>query len=261
MTVSSPSDAAWTAADSPATTSGRGGTDGVGGVALRLREWPLLGTRMDIVPIVAGVARFDGDPTGAGVSRWHNVLLAVLLFTAVALVGLGAGYLLSVAQGRPEGTPARRTTSSKPSVSASPTATPARPTVRSGSQIERGRTEDLGYLLGARRAANGLTHVAFDRVQLLRGDAAAKYAREHGMDAEAARSGLVVNENPRSRDLVLAPDVKVLGGVKLAASSDPEPVPLQTLLDALDAEGSSLPLELRYDKLGYVVQVTERRFG
>lgn len=217
---------------------------------------------MDIVPIVAGVARFDADPTGNGVSRWHNVLLAALLFTAVALVGLGAGYLLSVAQGRPEGTPARRTTSSEPTVSASsPTATPARPTVRSGSEIERGRTQDLGYLLGARRAATGLTHVAFDRVQLLRGDAAAKYAREHGMDAEAARSGLVVNENPRSRDLVLAPDVKVFGGVKLAASSDPEPVPLQTLLDALDEQGSSLPLELRFDKLGYVVRVTEKRFG
>ena len=68
--------------------------------------------------------------------------------------------------------------------------------------------------------------MSFDRVQLLRGDAAEKYAREHGGDSEAARSGLIVNENPRTRDLVLAPDVKVLGGVQLAASSDPEPVPL-----------------------------------
>jgi hypothetical protein len=217
---------------------------------------------MDIVPIVAGVARFDGDPTGAGVSRRHNALLAVLLFAAVALVGLGAGYLLSVAEGRPDSTTARATTSSAPSTTASsPAAAPARPTVPSGSEIERGRTQDLGYLLGARRAPNGLTHVAFDRVQLLRGEAAASYAREHGMDAESARSGLVVNENPRSRDLVLAPDVQVFGGVTLAASSDPEAVPLQTLLDALDEEGSSLTLELRYDKRGYVVRVTEKRFG
>ncbi len=206
--------------------------------------------------------RSDGDPTGAGVSQRHNVLLATLLFAAVALVGLGTGYLLSVAEGRPDGTHARSTTSSVPSTTApSPAATPARPTVPSGSEIERGRTQDIGYLLGASRTPDGLTHVAFDRVQLLRGEAAARYAREQGMDVESARSGLVVNENPRSRDLVLAPDVKVFGGVTLAASSDPEPVPLQTLLDALDEEGSSMALELRYDKRGYVVAVTEKRFG
>jgi hypothetical protein len=103
--------------------------------------------------------------------------------------------------------------------------------------------------------------VSFDRVQLLRGDAAEKYAKEHGGDSEAARSGLIVNENPRTRDLVLAPDVKILGGVQLAASSDPEQVPLKTLLDALDSKGSSIPLELRYDKLGYVVRVTEKRYA
>ena len=108
---------------------------------------------------------------------------------------------------------------------------------------------------------DGLTHVSFDRVQLLRGDAAEDYAKEHGGDSEAARSGLIVNENPRTRDLVLAPDVKILGGVQLAASSDPEPVPLKTLLDALDSKGSTIPLELGYDKLGYVVQVTEKRYA
>jgi hypothetical protein len=211
---------------------------------------------------VAVVARHYGDPPASGVSQRHNVLLAVLLLVAVALVGLGTGYLLSLTGGGPDGTSAGRTTSSSPSGSGSAaTPTPPRPTVASGSQIERGMTQDIGYFLGARRTANGLTHVAFDRVQLLRGDAAEKYAREHGGDTATARAGLIVNENPRTRDLVLAPDVKVLGGVKLAASSDPERVPVQTLLDALDSKGSTIPLELRYDKLGYVIQVTEKRYA
>ncbi len=217
---------------------------------------------MDIVPIVAGVGHSDGDPSRSGVSQRRNVLLGVLLFTAVALVGLGTGFLLSLTEGGSDGTQARRTTSSAPSPSgSSPTATPARPTGPSGSEIEKGLTKDIGYFLGASRAADGLTHVAFDRVQLLRGNAAEDYARKHDLDPDSARDGLIVNENPRSRDLVLAPDVKVFGGVRLAASSDPEQVPVQTLLDALDAEGDSLPLELRYDKLGYVVKVTEKRFG
>jgi hypothetical protein len=217
---------------------------------------------MDIAPIVAVVARHYGDPPAPGVSRQHNVLLGLLLFVAVALVGLGTGYLLSLTGGGSDGTSAGSTTSSRSSGSASAaTPTPPRPTVASGSQIERGLTQDIGYFLGARRTANGLTHVAFDRVQLLRGDAAEKYARKHGGNPTTARSGLIVNENPRTRDLVLAPDVKVLGGVQLAASSDPESVPVQVLLDALDSKGSTIPLELRYDKLGYVIQVTEKRYA
>jgi hypothetical protein len=217
---------------------------------------------MDIFPIVAGVSHSDGDPGRSGVSQRRNLLLGVLLFTAVALVGLGTGFLLSLTEGGSDGTQARRTTSSDPSATTtSATVTPPRPTGPSGSEIEKGLTKDIGYFLGASRDPEGLTHVAFDRVQLLRGDAAEDYARKHDRDPDSARDGLIVNENPRSRDLVLAPDVKVLGGVRLAASSDLEQVPLQTLLDALDAEGDSLPLELRYDKLGYVVEVTEKRFA
>jgi hypothetical protein len=210
---------------------------------------------------VAVVARDYGDPQGSGVSQRRNVVLAALLLVAAALVGLLIGYLLSRAGNGSDGTAAPRTTSSGSSESATATVTPPRPTTKSGSEIEKGLTRDLGYFLGASRDPDGLTHVSFDRVQLLRGDAAEKYAKEHGGDSEAARSGLIVNENPRTRDLVLAPDVKILGGVQLAASSDPEQVPLQTLLDALDSKGSTIPLELRYDKLGYVVQVTEKRYA
>ncbi len=211
---------------------------------------------------MAVVARDYGDPPGSGVSQGRNLILAALLLVAAALVGLLIGFLLSRADSGIDGTAAPRTTSSGSSVSSpSASVTPPRPTKASGSEIEKGLTKDLGYFLGASRDPNGLTHVTFDRVQLLRGDAAEKYAEEHGGDSDAARSGLIVNENPRTRDLVLAPDVKILGGVQLAASSDPEAVPLQTLLDALDSKGSTIPLELRYDKLGYVVQVTEKRYA
>jgi hypothetical protein len=211
---------------------------------------------------VAVVARDYGDPPGSGVSQRRSLLLAALLLVAAALVGLLIGFLLSRADNGIDGTASRRTPSSDPSTSASSaTVTPPRPTGPSGSEIEKGLTKDIGYFMGASRDPDGLTHVSFDRVQLLRGDAAEDYAEEHGGDSETARSGLIVNENPRTRDLVLAPDVKVLGGVQLAASSDPEPVPLTTLLDALDSKGSAIPLELRYDKLGYVVQVTEKRYA
>ena len=211
---------------------------------------------------MAVVARDYGDPPGSGVSQRRNLLLAALLLVAAALVGLLIGFLLSRADSGIDGAAPPPTTSSDPSAStSSATVTPPRPTGPSGSEIEKGLTKDLGYFLGASRDPDGLTHVSFDRVQLLRGDAAENYAQKHGGDSEAARSGLVVNENPRTRDLVLAPDVKILGGVQLAASSDPEPVPLQTLLDALDSKGGAIPLELRYDKLGYVVQVTEKRYA
>jgi hypothetical protein len=210
---------------------------------------------------VAVVAHHNGDPLGSGVSQRRGLLLAVLLLVAAALVGLLIGFLLSRTGSANDGAAARRTPSSVPSGSASATATSPRPTGPSGSQIEKGLTKDIGYFLGARRDAKGQTHVSFDRVQLLTGDAAEKYAKQHGGDTQTARSGLIVNENPRTRDLVLAPDVKILGGVQLAASSDPEQVPLQTLLDALDSKGSTISLELRFDKLGYVVQVTEKRYA
>jgi hypothetical protein len=210
---------------------------------------------------VAVVARDYGEPPGTGVSQRRNLLLAALLLVAAALVGLLIGFLLSRTEMGSDGTAAPRTTSPDPSSSAPSATATARATGPSGSEIEKGLTKDLGYFLGASRSPDGLTHVSFDRVQLLRGDAAEDYTEEHGGDSDAARSGLIVNENPRTRDLVLAPDVKVLGGVQLAASSDPEPVPLETLLDALDSKGSDIPLELRYDKLGYVVQVTEKRFA
>ena len=214
---------------------------------------------------MAVVARDLGDPPSPGVSQRHNLLLAALLLVAAALVGLLIGFLVSLFDTGIDNTAAPRTTTSDPSnpsaTTSSATMTPQRPTGPSGSEIEKGLMKDLGYFLGASRDPDGLTHVTFDRVQLLRGDAAEKYAEEHGGDSEAARSGLIINENPRTRDLVLAPDVKILGGVQLAASSDPEQVPLKTLLDALDSKGSTIPLELRYDKLGYVVQVTEKRYA
>jgi hypothetical protein len=215
-------------------------------------------------------------PANDSQERRRLLLLAALVLAGVSLVGLGAGYLLSVTDDY-RAQAAGRTPSPSPSGSASaPAATSPAPsrsrstvpsvpaprrTVRAASQVERGRTTDLGYVLGARSARDGV-HVTFDRVQRMTGRQAEDYAISHGLDPSLARlSGVVVNDNPRTRDLVLAPDVKVFGGVRLAASSDLEPVPLQTLLDALPSQGGSLTLGLTYDQLGYVIKVEEKRFA
>jgi hypothetical protein len=189
----------------------------------------------------------------------RSLLLASLVLVGVALVGLAVGFLLSRGGGGAADTTAGTPSTARTTASA-PTSPGVRPTVRAASQIERGRTTDIGYLLGARTRTDGL-HVTFDRVQLLTGAQAQKYAKDHGIDPQTMRHGVIVNENPRTRDLVLAPDVAVYGGVQLAASTDLERMPLQKLLDALATQGGSIPLVLTYDRLGYVVKVAERPTG
>jgi hypothetical protein len=193
--------------------------------------------------------------------RRHVATLVALMLVGVALVGLAAGFLLSrTRDDSGSGASAGRTASPAPTTATAPASPLPRPTVRAASEVERGKTSDVGYFLGARSLTDGV-HVTFDRVQELTGAAAEKYAREHRMDSSVAARGVLVNVNPRTRDLVLAPDVRVFGGVQLAASSDLEPVPLQRLLDALATRGGRLPLGLTYDRLGYVVKVEEKRFG
>jgi hypothetical protein len=180
-------------------------------------------------------------------------VVAVLL-TATAVVGLGVGLLLGLAGGGG-------------SVDASATATPtvsttgspsgaARPTTRAASEIEPGTTSDIGFFVGARQENDG-AHVTFDRVLLKLGRDARAYARQHHKKKPGPDGILLVNDNNLTRDLVLSPDVKVMGAAQLAGSQDPRPVPLKALLDAVASHGSELLLDLTYDKLGYVVRVQE----
>jgi hypothetical protein len=181
--------------------------------------------------------------------------VVALVLAAAALVGLGVGFLLSVAGDGRAGTTVAR----EPSPLTSPTTTSppaARPTTRAASEIERGTTSDIGYFIGAQREGDG-THVTFDRVLLKMGKDARDYARRYHKKKPGPDGILLVNDNDLTRDLVLAPDVSVLGTQSLAGSQDPKPVPLRALLDMVASHGDTLLLDLTYDKLGYVVKVQE----
>lgn len=181
--------------------------------------------------------------------------VVALVLGAAAIVGLGVGFLLSVADG--SGSGPTTATNTSPITAAPRSSTPAaRPTTRAASEIERGTTSDIGYFVGARDEGDG-THVTFDRVLLKMGRDARDYAKAHHKKKPGRDGILLVNDNDLTRDLVLAPDVEVLGAKQLAGSQDPRPVPLRSLLDAVASHGQTLLLDLTYDRLGYVVQVQE----
>jgi hypothetical protein len=184
----------------------------------------------------------------------RRVAFVAALLAVSAVVGLGVGSLLGVTGGGRKVT-ATPTSTPGESASASP-ATTASPTERSASEIERGTTSDIGYFLAARTENDG-THVTFDRVLLKLGKDARKYAKAYHKKPPGPDGILLVNDNNLTRDLVLAPEVKVLGAQQLANSPDPQPVPLKTLLDRVAGHGSRLLLDLTYDDLGYVTKVQE----
>ena len=181
--------------------------------------------------------------------RRRAAFVAVLL-VASAVVGLGAGSLLGLAGG---GGTIEATSPGTSSPSASST---ARPRTRASSEIEPGTTSDIGYFVGARDENDG-THVTFDRVLLKLGKDARKYAKTYHKKPPGPNGILLVNDNALTRDLVLAPDVKVFGAQQLTGAPALQSVPLQTLLDRVAIHGSDLLLDLTYDNLGYVTKVQE----
>lgn len=181
-----------------------------------------------------------------------KVALAIGLLVVVALAGLGIGWLLA-ATGGSSNTPGT-------SGSAAPTPSTSASTAGvKGSEIEAGRTTDFGYFLSATDKA-GATHITFDRAQLFVGKAADDYAKSHHMKTPVPNGYLLLNVNPKTRDLVLGPQVTVTGTRYLANSSQPVPVSLQTLLAALPAHGKQMPLDVKYDARGFVTSVSERFF-
>jgi hypothetical protein len=212
-----------------------------------------------------------GTVVNLGPEHQHTGALVGLVFAAVALVGLGTGFLVGwagdgspqdVASGSTSSTasPSSPSPSSESPSSESPSGSPSKktkPTTRAASEIERDRRNDLGYVVGARLAGDGM-HVSFDRALLFFGQDARREARSRGLQGQLRDGRLLVNQNPLLRDLVLSPDVRVLGGPRLANSGTLEPVPLESFLDAVGAGGSELLLELRFDRLGYLVEIREK---
>lgn len=184
--------------------------------------------------------------------------MVVALLIVVALAGLGIGWLVAATGG--DGGASKSGASSTPSESpwrSRPASTS--PTAKAGSEIESGRTRDFGYFLAA-RTRSGVTHITFDRATLLTGKAANDFAKAHKMETPVPNDYLVVNENPRTRDLVLGPGVKVTGTTFMAHSSEPTPVSLATLLTAIKDHGKEMRVDVTYDKNGFVIAVAERFF-
>lgn len=184
-------------------------------------------------------------------ARRAPVVLTALLAGA-AVAGLGTGALIAAGGGAgARGVPVTA------AIAAGSRTTPhPHRTVRAASEIERGTRADIGYLVGAHQEGDGL-HVTFDRVLLELGRDAAAYARATGKPDPGPDGVLLVNDNPLTRDLVLAPDVRVVGTRSLAARTTPTVVSRARLLDTIAAHGADVLLDLRYDRLGYVVEVRE----
>lgn len=197
--------------------------------------------------------RPEPPPSGNG----GKIALAIGLLFVVALAGLGIGWLLASFGGGGGGSASPSTSAStSPSASAS---TGTSPKPMATSQIEAGRTTDFGYFLAA-ATRGGVTHITFDRAQILVGKAANDYAKAHHMETPVPNDYLLLNVNKKTRDLVLGPEVAVTGTTIMANSTEPVPVSLQTLFDAIKAHGKEMPLDVKYDAHGYVVAVSERFF-
>lgn len=192
-------------------------------------------------------------PSGNG----GKIALAIGLLVVVALAGLGIGWMVA-ALGGSGGSSGSVTTPTTGSTAVPTTPVTSAP-VTKGSDIEAGRTTDFGYFLSATDKA-GATHITFDRAQLFVGKAADDYAKSHHMKTPVPNGYLLLNVNPKTRDLVLGPQVTVTGTRYLANSSQPVPVSLQTLLAALPAHGKQMPLDVKYDARGFVTSVSERFF-
>lgn len=168
-----------------------------------------------------------------------RVMLGIVL-GSVAAVGLSTGVLIGLAGGGQE-PPPTPTPPRQAVIAPSDTPTPSSqaPTEPADSDVEPGRRSDVGVFVSAREEDDGI-HVTFDRVQVVSGVE-------------------VINQNPKTRELVMSPQVAVFGGVHLAGSAQLQQISVQQLMGALPVVGSDTVLELTYDDLGYVVEVKEKQ--
>ena len=126
------------------------------------------------------------------------------------------------------------------------------------SAVEPGRKTDFGYVRSI-KSVDGVTHLAFDRAQLLTGKKAIAYSISKGMGDEVPNDYIVVNDNGKLRDLVLAPSAKVYGTGILRNTTEPVPVTLQEFAKAV-AKYKDVPVNITYDKQLRVVRMAEQFF-
>jgi hypothetical protein len=126
------------------------------------------------------------------------------------------------------------------------------------SAVEPGRKTDFGYVRSI-KTVEGVTRIAFDRAQLLTGKKAIAYSVRKGMGDEVPNDYIVVNDNRKLRDLVLAPSAKLYGTGILRNTTDPVPVTLQEFAKAI-SKYKDVPVNITYDNQLRVVRMTEQFF-
>jgi hypothetical protein len=187
--------------------------------------------------------------------RQHTPALVGLVLGAVAIVGLGTGALIGWAGGSADiPDPTTSVEATRASADHSQAPTPAPP---ASCHTPAHGSRDLGYFVGARQESTGV-HVSFDRALLYAGQDARHEARVLGLRNQLRHGTLLVNQNPQLRDRVLSPRVQVCGLEQLAGRDRPTPVTVQQLLSAVAARGSTVLLDLTYDRQGRVAHVQEK---
>ena len=128
------------------------------------------------------------------------------------------------------------------------------------SEIEAGRRSDFGYARRAKKV-DDLVHLSFDRANLLTGKKAIAYSRAKGMGDDVPNDYIIANDNPKLRNLVLAPSVVITGtGVLANGSVEPKPVTLAAFIAALQRYDDGIPVNITYDKQRSVVKIAEPFF-
>jgi hypothetical protein len=126
------------------------------------------------------------------------------------------------------------------------------------SAVEPGRKTDFGYVRSIKTVA-GVTHISFDRAQLLTGKKAIAYSISKGMGDEVPNDYIVVNDSKKLRDLVLSPSAAIYGSGIIRNTSDTVPVSLQEFARAV-AKYKEVPAHITYDKQLRVVKMAEQYF-
>ncbi len=204
--------------------------------------------------------------------------VATALLAVATVLGLGTGVVIGALDGGGSGESASAVTSptntgtvtgptatpspsptANPITSPTPSTPPGAPTIPADTDLEKGMRTDVGYLVSSQARPDG-THVSFDRVQVRTATSASKSEQKEKKDKGRRPRGntLIINESGRLRDLVLSPEVQVYGRLQLAGRTEAEPIPVAALLAAVPAKGRAVPLDLRYNELGYVIEVRER---
>ena len=146
--------------------------------------------------------------------------VALVLAVAVGLAGVETAHLLRTRSGpaggvRPTPAPAPTASAVSPAPARSPSSGPGtepsastspEPSTAFATDVADGRY--IAYVHEVDAGADPAT-VLFDRAEFLTGDAANRYARDHGLETPVPNDNLIVNDNPLLRLMPLAPDVEI----------------------------------------------------